>query len=212
LAQPPVAVDYAAAVGRAGVLARSNRRSILGIVGKPGSGKSTLAGGLIKALGRGAVSVPMDGFHLAQAELARLGRQRRKGAVDTFDVAGYIALLQRLRQREHGVVVYAPSFSREIEEPIAGAIAILPEVSLVVTEGNYLLVGEGPWAGVRPLLDEAWYIEVDEKVRIERLVARHVEFGKTPDEARRWSLSSDRDNAELVANTRVRADLVVRLD
>ena len=154
----------------------------------------------------------MDGFHLANAELVALGRQQRKGAVDTFDVAGYVALLRRLREPQQGVVVYAPRFSREIDESIACAIPVSPEVSLVVTEGNYLLVEDGPWASVKPLLDEAWYVEVDEAVRIERLVARHTAFGKTPEEARYWSLSSDQVNAELIAKTRDRADLVVRMN
>lgn len=208
----PHTVSYKVALGRARALAHSSNRRILGIVGMPGSGKSTLTSRVIEALAPEAVNVPMDGFHLANAELARLGRKQRKGAVDTFDAAGYMALLRRLRELEPGVVVYAPSFNREIEEPIAGAISVPPEVPLVLTEGNYLLVEDGLWAGVRPLLDEAWYVEVDESVRIERLIARHAAFGKTPEEARRWSLSSDRANAELIATTRHRADLVVRVD
>ena len=92
-----------------------------------------------------------------------------------------------------------------------GAIAVPPEVPLVVTEGNYLLVADGDWAGVRPLLDEAWYVEMDEETRLEWLIARHVEFGKTPDEARAWVMRSDQANAEVVAASRPRADLVVRL-
>ena len=99
----------------------------------------------------------MDGFHLAGAELVRLGRQNRKGAPDTFDAAGFTALLRRLRAPD-GEVVYAPEFRREIEEPIAGALAVAPDVPLVVTEGNYLLLGDGPWGPVRGLLDEAWYV------------------------------------------------------
>ena len=178
----------------------------------PGSGKSTLASRVIKALAPDAVNVPMDGFHLANDELARLGRKRRKGAVDTFDTAGYRALLGRLREAERGVIVYAPRFVRSIEESIAGATPVSPDVPLVLTEGNYLLVDDGPWAGMQSLLDETWYVEVDEAVRMERLIARHTAFGKTPQEARRWSLNSDRANAELVLTTRDRADLVVRLD
>ena len=177
----------------------------------PGSGKSTLAGRVIKALAPEAVNVPMDGFHLANGELGRLGREQRKGAVDTFDAAGYRALLRRLREPERGVIVYAPRFIREIEESIAGATPVSPDVPLVLTEGNYLLVEDGPWEGMQSLLDETWYVEVDETVRIERLVARHSAFGKTPEQARRWSLNSDRTNAELVLTTRHRADLVVRL-
>jgi pantothenate kinase len=201
--------DWPALVERARAL--TDRRRILGITGAPGSGKSTVAARLAAALAGAAVVVPMDGFHLAQAELARLGRADRKGAADTFDAAGYVALLRRLRDPGEGVV-YAPEFRREIEEPIACALPVEPSVPLVVTEGNYLLHDAGAWAGVRPLLDEAWYVDVDRALRLERLIRRHVEFGKPPDVARAWVLRSDERNAELVAATRGRADVVVRLE
>jgi pantothenate kinase len=151
----------------------------------------------------------MDGFHLAGAELERLGRQDRKGAPDTFDAAGYVALLARLRDPS-SQIVHAPAFRREIEEPVAGAVAIPREVPLVLTEGNYLLLGDGDWAHVRPLLDEVWYVEADEETRVRRLIARHVEHGRSPEVAREWVLRSDQRNAALVAATRGRADLIVR--
>jgi pantothenate kinase len=154
--------------------------------------------------------VPMDGFHLANVELARLGRADRKGAPDTFDSAGYVALLRRLRAQTAGEIVYAPRFRREIEEPIAGAIAVLPEQRVVITEGNYLLLALGDWSAVRPLLDEVWYIDIATELRIERLIARHVGFGRTPEAARAWVMRSDEANAELVVATRGRADRIVR--
>ena len=197
-------------VERARRLVASGRRRILGITGPPGGGKSTVARLVVAQLGDAAALVPMDGFHLAQAELVRLGRRDRMGAPDTFDADGYVALLRRLRDATDSVV-YAPEFRREIEEPIAGAIAIPRSVPLVVTEGNYLLLEHGGWDGVRALLDESWYVEVDEETRIERLVKRHVAFGKAPGEAREWTMGSDQRNAEVVARTAHRADLVVRL-
>jgi pantothenate kinase len=196
-------------VTRARQLAAGGRR-ILGIVGPPGGGKSTLARMVVDELGDAAVLVPMDGFHLAQAELVRLGRRDRMGAPDTFDAGGYAALLRRLRDQAEDVV-YAPEFRREIEEPIAGAIAVPRSVPLVVTEGNYLLLQEGDWAGVRSLLDEVWYVELDEETRVAWLVQRHIDYGKSPDAARAWVLRSDQANAELVAATRDRADVLVHL-
>lgn len=169
-----------------------------------------VAAALVNALAPSAALVPMDGFHLANQELVRLGRRDRKGALDTFDAAGYIALLRRLREPMEELV-YAPDFRREIEEPIAGAIPIPRDVPLVVTEGNYLLVREAPWASVRGLLDEVWYLDIEEAVRIGRLVARHVVHGKSPQAAMAWSLGSDQRNADLVAGTRESADLIVRL-
>ncbi|MER5874128.1 nucleoside/nucleotide kinase family protein [Streptomyces sp. NPDC002044] len=184
-------------------------RRILGIAGPPGAGKSTVAAALAGVLGPDvAVVVPMDGFHLAQAELVRLGRAGRKGAPDTFDAAGYTALLRRLREPAAGTV-YAPAFDRSLEEPVAGSIPVGPRVPLVITEGNYLLYDAGEWAGVRELLDEAWYLAPDDGRRIARLVARHVRHGKDPAGARAWVARSDEANARLIAPGRDRADLVL---
>ena len=190
---------------RARELASQGERRILGIAGKPGGGKSTVARAVVAELADRARLVPMDGFHLAQPELVRLGRRDRMGAPDTFDASGYASLLTRLRSDEP--TVYAPEFRREIEEPIAGAIAVPREIPLVVTEGNYLLL----WPEVRPLLDEAWYVETDEELRVQRLIQRHIEFGKTPEYARAWVLRSDERNAAVVAETAARADVLVRL-
>ncbi|MBB3180054.1 nucleoside/nucleotide kinase family protein [Variovorax sp. Sphag1AA] len=193
-------------------LLAGGQRRLLGLVGAPGSGKSTLAQALLDALPPGrAQVVPMDGFHLANVELRRLGRADRKGAPDTFDSAGYVALLRRLReQREE--IVYAPEFRREIEEPIAGAIAVLPQTQLVITEGNYLLLDEGAWAGAAPLLDEAWYVDVDDELRRERLIRRHEQFGRSRDAAIAWVENTDEPNARRIAATRSRAQHVIRID
>jgi len=201
--------DLALLVGRARALPARGQRAVLGICGAPGAGKSTLAAEIAGALGESAVLVPMDGFHLANAELERLGRRDRKGAPETFDAAGFVSLLERLRQQTDDVV-YAPNFWREIEEPIVGAIAIDRRVPLVVTEGNYLLHDQDPWSRIRPLLDVCWYVEGPEDERLRRLVARHVAFGKPPDEAHEWVRRSDETNARLIEATRGLADLVVR--
>src|SRR4051794_4700795 len=198
-----------ALIARANELAQQGERRILGIAGPPGGGKSTVARQVVAELGERARLVPMDGFHLAQSELVRLGRRERMGAPDTFDAAGYAALLARLRSDEP--VVYAPEFRREIEEPIAGAIAVSSTIPLVVTEGNYLLLEDERWAPVRALLDETWYVETDEELRVQRLIQRHIQFGKTPEYARAWVMRSDERNADLVKATADTADVLVRL-
>jgi pantothenate kinase len=184
----------------------AGHRILVGITGKPGAGKSTVAERLVADLGERAVLVPMDGFHLRQAELVRLGRRDRMGAPDTFDVAAYVALLARLQKPE---AAFAPGFDRTIEEPVADAIVIPASVDIVVTEGNYLLADTGGWEAVRPLLDAVWYVDLDDAVRLERLVARHVEFGKSLEAATAWAAGPDAANAALIERTRGRADLVI---
>lgn len=202
----PRAISLSDLVARARSLGPG--RVLLGICGAPGAGKSTLAENLVKALGDEAVYVGMDGFHLAQVELERLGRTPRKGAPDTFDAAGYVDLLSRVRTQT-ATTVYAPEFRREIEEPIAGAIPIAPERTIVVTEGNYLLLPFAPWQEIKPLLTEAWFLAPEEPLRQDRLIARHQSYGRTLDEARERTLGSDERNAVLINATRPSADLVI---
>jgi len=185
-------------------------RTIIGIAGPPGAGKSTVAAALVRELGPAAVLVPMDGYHLSNQVLESLGRRDRKGAPDTFDAAGYVALLRRLRI-PGADIVYAPVFRREIDEPIGSSIPVPSEAPIVITEGNYLLLDMHPWRQIRDLLDAVWYLDLEDAVRVERLVSRHAEFDKTPDAARAWAEGSDQRNADIVAASAHRADLVLRL-
>jgi pantothenate kinase len=183
------------------VVARGAR--VLGIAGPPGAGKSRLAEHLLAHFGARAALLPMDGFHFANEELARLGLAHRKGAPETFDVRGYLETLQRVRRREHDVL--APRFHREIEEPVAGAIRIPTSAELVITEGNYLLLPQHPWGEIADLLDERWLLRPDDVVRRARLVARHEAHGRSPVEARSWVDEVDEPNAELVLHRSTRA-------
>ncbi len=195
-------------VARARALLDGGGRVLVGIAGSPGSGKTTLAAALVGALGPIAAHVPMDGFHFADVELARLGRAGRKGAPDTFDVGGYLALLRRIRADAEDVV-YAPAFERDLEQALAGAVPVPRAARLVVTEGNYLLLDEPGWRDVPAELDEVWFCAVRADLRRDRLTARHVEFGRTPAAAAAWVAAVDEPNAARIEATRHRADLVV---
>jgi pantothenate kinase len=191
-------------------LLATGRRCVLGIVGAPGSGKSTIAQAIKAQCGEQVQVLPMDGFHLANSELERLGRRSRKGAPDTFDAAGYVSLLGRIKHQQAGDdLIYAPEFRRELEEGIAGAIAVPAATPLIVTEGNYLLLDDAPWNQVRQVLDEVWYVDVSDDLRRARLVARHMRFGRSEQEAWDWVVHTDEPNALRIAQTRQRSDLQV---
>ena len=190
------------------LLASGNRR-LLGIAGAPGAGKSTLAQAIAAQFGQRVQVVPMDGFHLANSALLRLGRRERKGAPDTFDAAGYLNLMRRLKAQSADEVVYAPDYRREVEEAIAGAIAIDLATPLIITEGNYLLLEDAPWNQLPAVLDEIWYLDVPDELRCARLLARHKRFGRTQQQALNWMASTDEPNALRIAQGRARADVVV---
>jgi pantothenate kinase len=204
-------------VDRARGLVVGGRRAVLGIAGAPAAGKTTLAEELLAALGptpppglapgTWVAHVPMDGFHLADVELERLGLRDRKGAPETFDDLGYAALLRRFHE-DRDAVIYAPGFERVIEQPIAGSIPIFRDARLIISEGNYLLL----WEPLRPLLTEVWFADLDPGSRLRRLIDRHIRFGKPEPVAVEWATGTDERNARLVASTRSRADLVVGPD
>lgn len=207
-------LDPASAYDRAVDLATRGRRCILGITGAPAAGKSTYAEQLTAKLaadGHRVALVPMDGYHLAQSVLEELGLAAVKGAPHTFDGYGFVALLRRLKETPDEQI-WVPRFDRGLEDSIAAGIGVAPEVTLIVTEGNYLLFEELPWATVRTLVDQCWYVEVPEHLRHDRLEARHRRYGRSPEEAHERTYGSDERNAQLIAATARSADAIIQLD
>lgn len=202
----------AGALERARSLLATGQRKVLGIAAAPGAGKSTLAECLLQALGAQARVVPMDGFHLANSELQRLGRRGRKGAPDTFDAAGYVNLLRRIKAQQPGETIYAPEFRRDLEEGIAGAIAIEVSTPLIITEGNYLLMDDGAWSQVRGTLDEVWYLDINRTLRHQRLLERHMRFGRSREDALAWIAGTDEPNAVRIEHTRQHANWVLSME
>jgi fructokinase len=206
-----LALSLADLLERARALAVPGQRHLLGITGAPGAGKSKVTQDLIDKLGPDlAAFVPMDGFHLSNHTLIAWGRRDRKGAWDTFDADGYVDLLRRLRNQTEEIV-HAPDFDRDVDESIGSALPIRREVPLIVTEGNYLLSDVGGWAGVAPLLDESWYLQIDEATRVQRLAYRHQLHGMDPEQADNWARTTDEANAVLIGRSKPRADLIITM-
>jgi pantothenate kinase len=187
--------------------AQAQGRFLTALAGPPGAGKSTLAAELGAALGQGSKAVPMDGFHFDDAVLVARGARARKGAPDTFDVAGFRHLLTRLRTEDE---VAIPLFDRDLEISRAGADIVGPDDRILIVEGNYLLLNEAPWPDLAPLFDLTIWIDVPEAELDRRLMARWAHYGKTPAEVRAWIDSNDRPNIRRVVAGSRPADLVIR--
>jgi pantothenate kinase len=152
----------------------------------------------------------MDGYHLSNLVLRALGRDQRKGAPDTFDVVGFATLLRRIKS-EKNEDIYYPIFDRTIEESIAAQGVVSKETTIVIVEGNYLLHDQDGWEQVAELLDEIWFIDVDDELRLQRLINRHIAYGKSPDLAEKWARGSDEINAQIIAAGRDRAHAVINI-
>ena len=199
------------ALERASLLQESSTRYILGIVGKPGVGKSTFTDFLREHLSQELFAIlPMDGFHMSNEELLELGRRDRKGAPDTFDVRSFTQTLAAIKE-SNGKEIKFPIFKREIEASIPDAGIIPAQAKLVIVEGNYLLHDQSGWEQVGSFLDEAWYLHVDDELRMQRLIARHIAFGKSPEDAKDWSEGTDEVNARVIDKSESKADFVVTL-
>ena len=184
----------------------SSDRFIVAIAGPPGAGKSTVAEAIVKAIGTGARVVPMDGFHLDNVVLDRLGLRARKGAPETFDAPGFIHLMQRLRAGEDAAI---PVFDRNMDLARAGADLVTGADKYLIIEGNYLLLDAAPWRDLAPLFDLTVFIDVPEAELDRRLVERWHHHGKSPAEARHWIDSNDMPNIRRVTEGSRKADIVI---
>jgi pantothenate kinase len=192
---------------------RRGQRILVGIAGPPGSGKSTLAAAVVGRLNAGAASgpvaalVPMDGFHLDNADLEARGLRAVKGAPETFDAAGFVALVRRLR--DPGRDLRYPLFDRAADRTLPDAGRLRAGIEVVVVEGNYLLLTEGDWAELAPFFDVTVMIAPPMPVLEARLVERWLGHGLPLEEAGRRARGNDLANARRVLDGSRPADLLL---
>ena len=188
-------------------------RFILGLTGAPAAGKSTLAENLCTRWNdkhqNTAIIVPMDGYHLSNEQLKEAGTLHLKGVPKTFDAVGFVNKIRKIKN-EPNKIHYCPLFDRSIEASIQDEIRVLPTHTMIIVEGNYLLLESEPWASLREHFDEVWFIEADAEALAQRLLERHQSAGKNTQEAQEKMNSTDLPNAELIGNTRSRATRIVR--
>ncbi len=189
-------------------------RVAVGIAGGPGVGKSTISAEVVARLNAesdgAAALVPMDGFHMRQEKLERLGTAFEKGAPHTFEGAAFAAFLAQLKGAT--APMNGPGYSRKIEDVVEDAFVVPAEARILIVEGNYLLLPDPPWNAVKPLLDLSVFLAIPRGTAFARLLARHNAEGLfDPDYSRRHVEDVDMVNFDIVSGSRERADVVIEL-
>ncbi|MBO9406532.1 AAA family ATPase [Shimia sp. R9_1] len=199
--------DLDALVAAIAAAPRKGARRVVAVAGAPASGKSTLAEEIaarLRAAGSAVQVVPMDGFHMDNQDLVDLRLLARKGAPNTFDVEGFVALAGQLSQG--GVQAY-PTFDRARDVTIPGGGAVSAQCDTVVVEGNYLLFDAPVWRALSDIWDVSVFLSVPEEELRRRLVERWLTHGLSQEQAEQRAEENDLTNARLVQSQRLHADI-----
>ena len=180
-------------------------RRLIALAGPPAAGKSTVSEALVSELGEDAALVAMDGFHFSNAILDVRGLRPRKGAPETFDLAGFKALLHRLKTEEE---VAVPTFDRKLDTSIGSSRLIEAHHQTLVVEGNYLLLDEPGGRELAGFWDFSVFLDVPVETLKSRLIQRWLDHGFDQAGAVRKALSNDIPNALRVVENRLKADFV----
>lgn len=190
------------------------RRYLLGIAGIPGSGKSTFAAQLLKQIHHlrpGSVRlVPMDGYHLSNEKLEQIGLGSRKGSAETFDAAAYVSLLQQAQLVDS--TLHFPIYDRKVHAAVWRDDVLTKidrKVRIVLTEGNYLLLRRKPWESLKHILDQCWFLHTDPTIAQRWLISRHVQGGRSAQEAQRRYDHNDGPNTYEILSGSREPDLVL---
>lgn len=228
-------VAYADLVPRIkGALSLSpHRRVLVTVAGPPGSGKTTIVTRIVDLLNEGsfrakkgeeksrssfAISVSVDGFHYTRKHLDNLSNREeaylRRGAPWTFDVDGIVKLVKLLKDSAAVPVsarklITAPSFDHALKDPVDDDIQIEPGTSIIIVEGNYLLLDAATWREISELVDLKIFVDVEADCARNRVAKRHVAAGieDTYGKALARFDGNDAVNGDLIRKNLVRHDV-----
>ena len=184
-------------------------RFLVAVAGPPASGKSTIAERLVQELtvrGRPAGLLGMDGFHIDNTILTERRLLARKGAPETFDLAGFKSILHRLSQEDE---VIAPTFDRARDASIGSSSVISPDMGIVVVEGNYLLLDAPGWRDLHGVWDYRVKLDVPAEVTEQRLLKRWSDHGYSSQDAQTKIAGNDMPNTRRVSQECLPADLTI---
>ena len=179
-----------------------SKRSLTALAGPPAAGKSYVANALCRDLNKyspdSAVVLPMDGYHLDDALLEKQGMRDRKGAPHTFDIAGFIHILQRISLGDE-IDIAVPVFDRSLELSRAAGRLIPCTARHILVEGNYLLLDQPEWRDLAGFFTTTVMITAPRSLLERRLMQRWQNL--SPTQAREKCESNDLPNADLVMNS-----------
>lgn len=192
---------------------RTDRRTLIAIAGPPGSGKSTLAEAVVHQLNRRArdnahaALLPMDGFHLDNDLLMQRDLLHRKGSPETFDVGGLYDLVVSVRTDAGDI--HFPLFDRGLDRALVDAGLLRSNTSIVVFEGNYLLLDAPIWDGLLDLFDATVFLKPSLETLEKRLMNRWLGYGFGTERAKQKVHDNDLKNARLVLEHSRAAGLIL---
>ena len=187
-----------------------SQRFIIAVAGPPGAGKSTLSKQLVQMLKTRSIQsciISMDGFHLENSILKRLGLLDRKGSPTTFDVPAFIQVMKRLAAYESDVAI--PKFDRKKDISIERASIVSTQDKILIVEGNYLLLNDEQWVELQDIWDETVFINPGMDVLEKRLIDRWLSYGMDNESAKNRAFGNDIPNAKNIIENSLPANILI---
>lgn len=194
------------------VSTKRDKRLLIAIAGPPGSGKGRIARKVARAINPsiGCSVISCDGWcHNPHKDLDSLVP---KSPPWTFTGAATVDLVEQVRNQTAESKRITSPFSPHAEDSNETSLNMACDAPIVIFEGLYLLCEDLPWARIRNLVDERWFVEIEPALAKEHVTRRFVESGVEPDYERACERYDENDvfNAEFVNRTSKERDVTIR--